>query len=145
VKAAVLALAALVATGCMGRSVSSGSGKASSSVPPKTYLFVAVWPQGNDRAERHHYGLRCRGPGGEYSSNVAPITARRACQRIVNLGLKAFEPVPRNVACTEVYGGPAVARVSGAIAGKVVDARFKRTDGCEIARWERLGFLLPGA
>lgn len=140
-KPAVLALAALVATGCMGRSVSSG---ASSTIPPKTYLMIAVWPQGKDRA-KGNYGLRCRGPGGEYSSNIAPITARRACQRLVNLGVKAFEPVPRNVACTEVYGGPAVARVTGVIGGKAVDATFKRTDGCEIARWERLGFLLPGA
>ncbi len=129
----------------MGRSVSSGAGKASPAIPPKTYLYVAVWPQGNDGAKEHHYGLRCRGPGGEYSSNVAPITARRACQRVVNLGPKAFQPVPRNVACTEVYGGPADAKVVGLIGGKSVNARFKRTDGCEIARWERLGFLLPGA
>ncbi len=129
----------------MGRSVSSGAGKTSSTIPPKTYLSIIVSPKGDSGAQ-HRYRLWCRGPGGETSSGIArPITARRACQRVVNLGPKAFQPVPRNVACTEVYGGPADAKVVGLIGGKSVNARFKRTDGCEIARWERLGFLLPGA
>ena len=129
----------------MGRSVSSGAGKAKVSIPPKTYLRITVSPKGDSGADRR-YRLWCRGPGGETSSGVArPITARRACQRVVKLGPKAFEPVPRNVACTEVYGGPAVAKVTGLIGGHSVNARFRRTDGCEIARWERLGFLLPGA
>jgi hypothetical protein len=44
-----------------------------------------------------------------------------------------------------VYGGRAVAKVTGLIGGHPVNARFTRTDGCEIARWDRLGFLLPGA
>jgi hypothetical protein len=45
--------------------------------------------------------------------------------------------VPADVACTEIYGGPATARVRGTLQGKPVDARFSRTNGCEIARWER--------
>jgi hypothetical protein len=145
VKAAVLALAALVATGCMGRSVSEGTGKPDPAIPAKTYLRITVWPKGDSGAQ-HRYSLWCRGPGGETSSGIArPITGSRACQRVVNLGPKAFEPVPRDVACTEVYGGPAVAKVTGLIGGDSVTARFRRTDGCEIARWDRLGFLLPGA
>ncbi|MGH2804072.1 MAG: SSI family serine proteinase inhibitor, partial [Thermoleophilaceae bacterium] len=53
-----------------------------------------------------------------------------------------LRPVPRLRVCTSIYGGPAVARVTGTIAGERVDARFNRRDGCEIARWDRNRALL---
>jgi len=56
-----------------------------------------------------------------------------------------FRPVPKDMACTMVYGGPQTATVRGRWGGKDVLATFKRTDGCEIARWNRLAALLqPG-
>jgi hypothetical protein len=45
--------------------------------------------------------------------------------------------------CTMLYGGPATAHVTGTWAGRPVDARFDRADGCEIARWDALVPLLP--
>jgi hypothetical protein len=54
-----------------------------------------------------------------------------------------FAPVPKNVACTEIYGGPQVARVRGVFRGRRVRAGFDRTNGCEIARWNRVAFLFP--
>ena len=57
----------------------------------------------------------------------------------------AWAPVPEDMACTMVYGGPQVATVRGTWNGVAVDARFQRTDGCEIARWDRIAPLLqPG-
>jgi hypothetical protein len=56
-----------------------------------------------------------------------------------------FAPVPRNVACSQIYGGPAVALVTGSFAGRRVRAVFNRKNGCEIARWNRLSFLFPVA
>jgi hypothetical protein len=47
------------------------------------------------------------------------------------------------VACTQIYGGPEVARVTGRFRGNRIWAEFRRSDGCEIARWERLRPLLP--
>jgi hypothetical protein len=48
--------------------------------------------------------------------------------------------------CTEVYGGPETARVSGRLFGKEVDATLGRSDGCLIDQWDRLSDLLePGA
>ena len=38
-----------------------------------------------------------------------------------------------------LYGGPQTAIVKGTYAGKPVDATFKRTNGCEVSRWEKLG------
>ena len=53
-------------------------------------------------------------------------------------------PTPRDKACSMIYGGPQQAVVSGTLAGRRVWARFTRRDGCEIARWNRVAFLLRG-
>jgi subtilisin inhibitor-like len=55
---------------------------------------------------------------------------------------EALEPVPPDVACTEIYGGPQRAEVEGTAAGGEVHAELNRTNGCEIDRWERLAPLL---
>jgi prephenate dehydratase len=49
------------------------------------------------------------------------------------------------VACTQIYGGPATARVRGTLHGKQVDASFELTNGCEIERWDRNRVLLDDA
>ena len=59
------------------------------------------------------------------------------------LGWRAFQPVPPDKACTEIFGGPQVAIVSGRVDGRRVWARLSRVDGCQIARWERVPSLLP--
>ncbi len=47
--------------------------------------------------------------------------------------------------CLQVYGGPETATITGTWRGVEVDATYRRTDGCEIARWTKLGAVLsPG-
>jgi hypothetical protein len=46
--------------------------------------------------------------------------------------------------CTEIYGGPAEALVTGTHRGRRIWARFNRTDGCRIERWRRHAFLFGG-
>ena len=87
-------------------------------------LVVTVRPQGADGSARKHH-VTCPG---------SP-----ACR---TLSAARLRPVSPNVACTEIYGGPAVARVRGTIDGQSVDARLNRTNGCEIARWQRNVALL---
>jgi hypothetical protein len=89
-----------------------------------TDLTVTVWPRGPEGPSRTH---RVVCPG-------AP-----ACPTLTRADLR---PVPANVACTEIYGGPATARVRGTLNGESVDARLSRTNGCEIARWGRNAALL---
>jgi len=43
--------------------------------------------------------------------------------------------------CTEIYGGPQEALVRGVFRGRRVRATFRRRDGCEINRWNRVAFL----
>jgi hypothetical protein len=69
---------------------------------------------------------------------------RNACTAIA--AAKApWAPVPKDMACTQVYGGAQTATVTGTWRGEGVDARFARNNGCEIARWDRIAPLLqPG-
>src|SRR4051812_8726572 len=115
-----LALLALVLplAACAGGTPSSGG---------ETELEVTVWPGGRDRPSTSHK-IAC--PGDE------------RCERLLALPARAFEPVPAGTGCTQIYGGPDTAEVHGAIDGRKVDATFKRTDGCETARWNQVAFLL---
>ncbi len=66
-----------------------------------------------------------------------------ACRRLLSAGRALFAPTPPGTACTQIYGGPQVALVTGTLAGRSVWAKFARRDGCETERWNRIAFLLP--
>jgi hypothetical protein len=94
-------------------------------------LAVTVRPDGPDGpAERKR--IRCERLG----------KGSKVCRGLAGLQPEQLEPVPPDVACTQIYGGPATARVRGELRGETVDARFDRTDGCEIERWDRNRVLL---
>jgi hypothetical protein len=97
-------------------------------------------------------GVRPEGPGG-------PERVRRVecavlgedaidprCRVLGGLEPRDLDPVPRQTACAQVYGGPGTARVTGELRGVRVSAEFDLTDACEIARWRRNAALLgaPG-
>ena len=81
--------------------------------------------------------LTCSPPGGDHPD---PETA---CQVLDRNGERALPPVPKNKLCTQVYGGPEQATITGTWKGKPVSTRFSRNNGCEIARWAALVGLLP--
>lgn len=123
----LLALAfAVTLAGCGG-----GTGK---SGPTGSQLSVTVWPQGKT-SRSFTATLNC--PGG---TGTMP-DARSVCAKLSPLDRSVFAPVPRGTACTEIYGGPEIATVTGTFAGKAIDEAFSRNNGCEIARWQRLEFL----
>jgi hypothetical protein len=69
-----------------------------------------------------------------------------ACAALDAMKADAFEATPSDVACTQQYGGPETATVKGTLRGKMIDASFSRTNGCEISRWNAAKDLLgaPG-
>ncbi|MFF4350565.1 SSI family serine proteinase inhibitor [Streptomyces sp. NPDC001530] len=102
-------------------------------------LTVTVHGVGGDADET--YELRCHPAGGSHPD------AGDACRKLdgsTTWGKDPFAPVPPDALCTMQHGGPATAYVTGTWAGRPVDARFDRTDGCEIARWDALVPVLPG-
>jgi len=98
---------------------------------PATRLTVRVDPDG-------------KGPEPAAQSRVT-CPGDPACAAVAKLRPADFEPVPGDVACTEQFGGPQTATVTGTLDGRDVDARFARTNGCEIARWEKVSAMLAEA
>jgi hypothetical protein len=64
-----------------------------------------------------------------------------ACTHLQGLD-EPFTPIPADAVCTEQYGGPETAHVTG-VWGHPVDVRLSRTNGCTISQWDALGPLLP--
>jgi hypothetical protein len=106
----------------------------SGSAEPRYDLTISYWPVGRG-GEARTATVTCDPDGGSHPDPA------RACDGLLSHE-DALEPVPKQVACTEIYGGPQVAVVSGG----TVHAVFLRTNGCEIARWDKLAPLLelPG-
>ncbi|OOP62597.1 serine protease inhibitor [Arthrobacter sp. SRS-W-1-2016] len=85
------------------------------------------------------------GSGGEVSEGSTLPDPRAALAAVEQFGEEIFFPVPRpDRICTQQYGGPQVATVTGRFHGREVSSRFSRTDGCEIARWRTMAALLGG-
>ncbi|MBT2539442.1 hypothetical protein J7E99_01655 [Streptomyces sp. ISL-44] len=106
---------------------------------PPDRLTITMSNTGNRQMDRK-YQLECGPVGGSHPS------AEQACAKLDRLaqeGKDPFAPVSKRQICSEQYGGPATAEITGTWQGRKVDARFSRTDGCEISRWQELEPLLP--
>lgn len=66
----------------------------------------------------------------------APEQARCTAGACPAVPARAFDPVSKRMACTDIYGGPQIATVEGTWRGRRVSAHFTRQNGCEIRRWE---------
>jgi len=128
---AVLTLAALAATGCMNRSSSDSADAAT----PTADLQISLSIRGSE-APSKLWTLRCP-PGGTLPD------AATACRKLGQIA-DPFAPVPKDTACTQIYGGPEIADVSGTFNGKHVETQFSRGNGCELERWKKVDFLFPG-
>jgi hypothetical protein len=96
---------------------------------------VTLWPAGRAAARHHSAVLTCPPSGGAHGR---PVKACAALERHED----ALKPVGSDVACSEIYGGPAEARVTGTIGERRINATFNRSNGCEIVRWDKLAPLL---
>lgn len=85
--------------------------------------------------------LDCRGtPSG---TGMFATTATEACRQVI-AHPRVFETVRADPArvCTEIYGGPQRAKITGTVSATPVDLEVTRTDGCGIDDWSRLEWLL---
>ncbi|MGY4543098.1 hypothetical protein ACVWY0_003024 [Arthrobacter sp. UYNi723] len=95
-------------------------------------LAIMVRPSPTEAAV--NYTLVCRDglPTAE-SKHPRPEAACAALKN--NAALLSPAPKSKDVACTEQYGGPQTATVTGIVDNTPVDAAFARTNGCEIGAW----------
>lgn len=136
-RAALLLTLCLALAGCAGAAGDDSGGYAgggAESVERETELRIVLRPDGPGGPERTAT-LTCDEPGGTHPDPEAACTALAEHE-------DALAPVPRDTVCTQIYGGPDEAEVSGRLDGRAVEASFSKRNGCEIDRWDRLRPLL---
>jgi len=134
----IMGLLLLAVAGCAapagGGSDAAASTSASGAVADNDLTIVL---DRGDGTEPERYTLTCdETPDGDHPDPSG------ACTHLEGLE-DPFAPLPTDLACTEQYGGPETARVTGRWQGQDVDVELSRTDGCRISQWASLGPLLP--
>jgi hypothetical protein len=124
--APAIAVLVALAVGCgddegdsSGLSTPSGKGSA---------LELTLDPDGADGEEPQVKTVECPDP-----PRLGPDPL---CGHVLILSPQDLEPVPPQVACPEIYGGPDILRIQGTLEGKAVDATLTRENGCEIDRFD---------
>ncbi|MET4095429.1 serine protease inhibitor [Arthrobacter sp. UYCu712] len=91
------------------------------------------------------YSFRLEASGGAATAGSTLPDPAAALKAVDRFGEDIFFPKPGPPKmCTQQYGGPQVAVVTGWFLGRRVHSEFSRTDGCEIARWRAMAPLLGG-
>jgi hypothetical protein len=170
--ALLLLVAALVAAGCGSGKPDCGS-RAESSCSPTTSSNETRAPAGKVAAVPAELKVVLSNIGSKSGAGV-PIPARANCTKSIPATCKASITCPvadgapegdlalctwiaetptevltqpdvstRGV-CTQQYGGPEQATVTGTRDGEPIKVMFSRQDGCEIARWDKASPLWTG-
>ena len=98
---------------------------------PATNLLVTVDADGKGPDAPKALRVRCE-----------QCSVDDTCQVVATMPPGAWKPVRPRQVCTDIFGGPETARVTGTLAGSPLAARFSRQNGCEIARWQLAAPLL---
>ncbi|MFE4541913.1 SSI family serine proteinase inhibitor [Arthrobacter sp. NPDC056727] len=91
-----------------------------------------------------NYTLVCKG-GAPMAESQHPRAAA-ACSALKNNAaiLNPAAP-PKGISCTQQYGGPQVASVTGEVNGTPVETSFALRDGCQIGAWNAAKDILGAA
>ena len=128
----LLALIALLAALGCGAGVSASSAGSQS----VTELKISYRSQGRDEGPATKWILRCAPAGG-----TLPLAAS-ACRKLGAM-TSPFAPIPKDAVCTDQYGGPQLALITGNYRGKTIWVQLQNRNGCEISRFRKLAFLVP--
>ena len=86
--------------------------------------------------------LRCNG---DHAHATGFLRAqRKAACRLIRRGVlrRVVRDQKSRRLCSQIYGGPQRARITGTVDGGRVNLTITRTDGCGTADWDRLETLL---
>jgi hypothetical protein len=131
-----LVVLTVLVTGCAASSTGGVAPTSSSASLPPDDLLVEIHRGGSSPTES--YRLIC----GTTVSGNHPAGAA-ACAHLAGLA-HPFAPIPADQMCSQIYGGPQTAHVTGRWRAAPVDLRLSRVDGCRVEQWNSLGPLLPG-
>jgi hypothetical protein len=98
-------------------------------------------------AEPVSYTIGCTGDAFPVTPEVEGVDGAAACDRLADPDVldRLVNGVPADQVCTEIYGGPDVAVITGSINNEAIDATIDRANGCGIDDWDTLlaGVLPP--
>ena len=92
------------------------------------------------------YEISCAGDAATVDGT--DLDAEAACAALSDPAVQSrlIDGPPAGQACTEIYGGPDTATITGTLDGEPVSAQIDRANGCGISDWdELLADLLPSA
>lgn len=96
-------------------------------------LSIMIKPGGSGQPV--NYTLVCR-DGAPAAESKHPAAAAACAALKANAALLSPAPRPTDKVCTQQYGGPQEATVTGTVDDRPVEATFSLKDGCEIAQWK---------
>lgn len=119
------------------------AGAPSAGPPVRAEISVVILDPGGSTVS---YVIRCDADGASVSGD-AQIDAAAACSALARPAVQnrlIGGPSPEQV-CTQVYGGPQTAMLSGTLERQSVNTVVTRDDGCGIGDWDNLlkDILLP--
>ena len=140
--AAVVASAVALALPLAGCGDEDEPGAGQSTIPGSGAIeLTVVYDDGSGRKTTGT--LTCRGSDrraeGALEGRASPAELCAQARGVADMLTR--EP-DKTRACTQIYGGPETAHVTGTIGAERVDRRFSRTNGCEIADYARVAGLL---
>ncbi len=106
---------------------------------PIADLSVEVRVDGTD-GTLISYHLSCLGDTATLTGDPTPGSAESMCLALDQDSVRSrlIDGGPTDRLCTEIYGGPALAHITGTLDSEAVDTTINRTDGCGIDDWDRL-------
>ena len=143
-KAAAVALAAVALAAACGSSGSkpAGSPTTTAIATAATSLTIEVRP--DPAAGPQTATLQCDGGAKGTAFLAAPDAATKACAALANPAAVDYlrNPKPEGQVCTQIFGGPETAHVTGTLNGQSLDVQLARRNGCETAGWDLVRALL---
>ncbi len=112
---------------------------------PIADISVSVHPDGVESPPTSTYRISCLGDTASATGD-APTTAADMCLALTGSDVHDLlvNGAPAGRICTEIYGGPNVARFTGTLDDSKVDFTADRVNGCAINDWDSvLVQLLP--
>ena len=114
------------------------------SSPGKGNAELAIMIKPSESEPALNYTLVCK--DGVPAKESSHPSAAAACTALKD-NPAVLSPAPRRTdqACTQQYGGPQEATVTGIVDDSPVDTSFARRDGCEIGLWNAAKDILGSA
>lgn len=94
------------------------------------------------------YRLACLGDTATFTGDSGSLDASTACASLTEPEVRDRLTTDQHLErmCTEIYGGPQLAQITGTLDDAPIDTTIDRANGCGIDDWDRLlALLLPPA